>query len=126
MESRSGFSGVYPVAYALFDKAGNLSREAMRRQIEAMISHGVHGVAVLGLASEVNKLAPAERMQMLEWVAEDLNGRAPLAVTVAEPSIASQTEFVKTAASCGAQSMGQSMPMDGSFHSRLRSYSGCQ
>ncbi len=103
MESRSGFSGVYPVAYALFDEAGNLSRDAMRRQIEAMVSHGVHGVAVLGLASEVNKLATSERIQLLEWVAEDLNGRAPLAVTVAEPSIASQVEFVRTAAECGAQ-----------------------
>ena len=39
---------------------------------------------------EHDKLAARDRMQLLEWVAEDLNGRAPLAVTVAEPSIASQ------------------------------------
>jgi dihydrodipicolinate synthase/N-acetylneuraminate lyase len=47
MKSRSGFSGVYPVAYALFDEAGELSRDATRRQIEAMVVHKVHGVAVL-------------------------------------------------------------------------------
>ena len=103
MQSRSGFSGVYPVAYALFDEAGNLARDAMRRQIDAMVSHGVHGVAVLGLASEVNKLAFAERVRLLEWVAEDLDGRAPLAVTIAEPSIASQIDLVKAAAGYGAR-----------------------
>jgi 4-hydroxy-tetrahydrodipicolinate synthase len=103
MQSRSGFSGVYPVAYALFDEAGDLSREAMRRQIEAMVVHKVHGVAVLGLASEVNKLAARERSRLLEWVAEDLNGRAPLAVTVAEPSVASQVEAVRAAAQHGAR-----------------------
>ena len=103
MKSRSGFSGIYPVAYALFDDRGELSREVMRKQIEAMVRHGVHGVAVLGLASEVNKLAARERIRLLEWVAEDLNGRAPLAVTVAEPSVASQIEFVRIAADHGAK-----------------------
>ena len=37
MGTKSGFSGVYPMVYALFDKAGNLSRRAMRMQIEAML-----------------------------------------------------------------------------------------
>jgi 2-keto-3-deoxy-L-arabinonate dehydratase len=103
MESRSGFSGIYPVVYALFDDRGELSREAIRKQVDAMVRHGVHGVAVLGLASEVNKLAAHERIKLLEWVSADLNGRVPLAVTIAEPSVASQTEFVGIAADCGAR-----------------------
>jgi 4-hydroxy-tetrahydrodipicolinate synthase len=102
MKSRSGFSGIYPVVYALFDEKDELAREAMRRQVEAMVQHGVHGIAVLGLASEVNKLAARERIRLLEWVSEDLNGRVPLAVTVAEPSVASQIEFVRIAADRGA------------------------
>jgi 4-hydroxy-tetrahydrodipicolinate synthase len=40
---------------------------------------------------------------LLEWVAEDLNGRAPLAVTIAEPSVGSQVEAVRSAAGYGAQ-----------------------
>jgi 4-hydroxy-tetrahydrodipicolinate synthase len=102
MQTRSGFFGVYPVVYALFDTAGQLARADIRKQVEAMIAHGVHGIAVLGLASEVNKLTGPERRRMLEWVSEDLDGRAPLAVTIAEPSIDSQIEMVSAAASCGA------------------------
>lgn len=102
MHTNSGFFGVYPMVYALFDSRGNLSREPMQRQVKSMLKHKVHGIAVLGLGSEVNKLSTAERRQFLEWVAEDIDGKVPLAVTVAETSVAGQSEFVKAAAAVGA------------------------
>jgi 4-hydroxy-tetrahydrodipicolinate synthase len=103
MKTRSGFFGVYPMVYALFDRKGALARDAMRRQVRAMLKHKVHGVGVLGLASEVNKLSTAERRTLMEWVAEDIAGRVPLAVTVAETSVAGQIEFVRAAAAVGAK-----------------------
>jgi 2-keto-3-deoxy-L-arabinonate dehydratase len=103
MKTKSGFFGVYPMVYALFDKKGNLTREPTRRQVKSMLKHKVHGIAVLGLASEVNKLSTAERRQLMEWVAEDIDGKVPLTVTVAETSVGGQIEFVKAAASVGAK-----------------------
>jgi 4-hydroxy-tetrahydrodipicolinate synthase len=102
MKTKSGFFGVYPMVYALFDAKGKLAREPMRRQIRSMLKHKVHGIGVLGLASEVNKLSTAERRMLMEWVAEDIDGKVPLTVTVAETSIAGQIEFVKAAAAVGA------------------------
>jgi 2-keto-3-deoxy-L-arabinonate dehydratase len=67
-----------------------------------MIVHGVHGIAVLGLATEVNKLSMVERRTLMEWVAEDVGGRVPLSVTVSEPSVNSQADFLKAAADAGA------------------------
>jgi len=58
---------------------------------------------VLGLASEVNKLSTAERRQLMEWVAEDIDGKVPLAVTVAETSVGGQVDFVRAAAAIGAK-----------------------
>ena len=103
MQSRSGFSGVYPMLFALFDAQGRLAREPMRRQVEAIVRHKAHGVAILGMATEVNKLSTAERRTILDWVAEDVAGAVPLAVTVAETSVQGQIEFVKAAAAAGAQ-----------------------
>src|SRR5262245_58042210 len=103
MQTKSGFFGVYPMVYALFDARGNLAREPMRRQVQSMLKHRVHGIGVLGLASEVNKLSTAERRQLMEWVAEDIDGKVPLTVTVAETSVAGQSEFVKAAAEVGAK-----------------------
>jgi 2-keto-3-deoxy-L-arabinonate dehydratase len=103
MKSNSGFHGVYPMVYALFDNKGDLCRKAMRKQIESMLKHKVHGIGVLGLASEVNKLSTAERHTLMEWVAEDVGGSVPLAVTVAEASSAGQIEFVRAAGTLGAK-----------------------
>src|SRR6516165_8247843 len=103
MKTKSGFFGVYPMVYALFDAKGSLAREPMRRQIRAMLKHKVHGIGVLGLASEVNKLSTAERRQLMEWVAEDVDGKVPLTVTIAEASVSGQIEFVKAATAVGAK-----------------------
>lgn len=96
-------AGIYPMLYAFFDRAGALDRSAIRRQVEACIANGAHGVAVLGLATEVAKLDEAERRTLVEWVAEDLDGRLPLAVTVFGDLPEKQVAFGRFAGSCGAQ-----------------------
>ena len=101
MRSVSGFSGVYPMTYALFGSDGKLSRDAMRTQVKSMLAHGVHGVAILGMATEVNKLSTAERRMLMEWAAEDIAGKVPLSVTVAESNVEGQVEFVRAAKEVG-------------------------
>jgi 4-hydroxy-tetrahydrodipicolinate synthase len=96
------FHGIYPILYAFFDRTGALDRAAIATQIEACVRGGAHGVAILGLATEVNKLSLVERRQFLDWSAEALDGRLPLAVTIAEPSVTGQIEFAHAARACGA------------------------
>lgn len=100
--SRSGFHGIYPMLYAFFGRDGTIDRGAMARQVDACVASGAHGVAILGLATEGPKLDVRERRELLDIVAQALDGRLPLAVTTAEPSVAGQVEFAKAAASVGA------------------------
>jgi 4-hydroxy-tetrahydrodipicolinate synthase len=88
--------------YAFFGADGGLDREAMRRQVDFCVEAGAHGVAALGLATEVGKLSPRERRQVLEWVAEDLYGRLPLAITVFGDTVDEQSAFVRAAEATGA------------------------
>ena len=97
------FSGIWPILYAFFRPNGQLDRAAMRRQTEIVVAGGAHGMAVLGLATEVTKLSPAERRNVVEWAAEDLAGRIPLAVTIFGVTPAEQSAAVAHAASAGAQ-----------------------
>lgn len=94
--------GIYPMLYAFFTRDGKLDRDATRKQVEAFVRNGAHGMAVLGLGTEVNKLTDAERRQLVGWVAEDLGGRLPLAVTVNAPSADAQAEFARYARVMGA------------------------
>ncbi|MEM7044203.1 MAG: dihydrodipicolinate synthase family protein [Pseudomonadota bacterium] len=94
--------GIYPILYAFFGADGRLDREAMRRQTEACVAMGAHGVAALGLATEVSKLTLAERHDVMAWLAEDVAGRLPVAITVFGDTPDEQIAFVKAAADLGA------------------------
>jgi 4-hydroxy-tetrahydrodipicolinate synthase len=74
----------------------------MRAQVEYCLANGAHGIAALGLGTEVSKLEPEERRRVVEWVAADLRGRLPLAITVFGATPAEQIAFVRTAAARGA------------------------
>jgi dihydrodipicolinate synthase/N-acetylneuraminate lyase len=102
MSEAAGFRGVYPMLYAFFDAAGRLDRDAMRRQVEWCLESGVHGIAALGLGTEVRKLTPEERRTVMAWAAEDLRGRLPLAITVFGATPGEQIGFVQLAAERGA------------------------
>lgn len=95
-------SGIWPILYAFFRRDGALDRAAMRRQAQAVLAAGAPGMAVMGLATEVGKLSPAERRQVVEWAAEDLGGRIPLAVTIFGATPQEQSDAVAQAAACGA------------------------
>lgn len=90
----SQYSGVHAVLYALFDRSGRLDRGAMRDQVMQMVDCGVDGIAVLGLATEVQKLSLNEQRELVSWVAEDLDRRLPLSVTISGNDIATQRGLI--------------------------------
>ena len=96
------FSGIYPILYAYFDRDNRLDRSAMRRQVQVILDAGAPGVAVLGLATEVNKLSSAEHRQLIDWTAQDVAGRVPLAVTISGDTVDAQQELARYAVAQGA------------------------
>lgn len=96
------FRGIYPILYAYFGADGRLDEATMRQQVRCCLAGGAHGLAVLGLATEVNKLSPAEKRDVVRWSAEEIAGRVPLAVTVAEATAEDAATFVLDAEALGA------------------------
>lgn len=96
------FEGIYPMLYAFFNKAGELDRDTMKRQVEACIAGGAHGLAIGGLATECNKLSAVEKRMLNQWVLADTAGRVPVSITITEPTVASQIEMAQCVAHEGA------------------------
>ncbi|MBL8590696.1 MAG: dihydrodipicolinate synthase family protein [Methylobacteriaceae bacterium] len=94
--------GVWPMLYAFFDERGRIDEAAMRRQARAALANGAHGVAVLGLATEVSKLSAAERGAIRDVVADEIGGRLPLAVTIAEAQVEDAMRVAREAEAAGA------------------------
>jgi 2-keto-3-deoxy-L-arabinonate dehydratase len=88
--------------YAFFGVDGSVLRAPFARQIDAAVAVGASGVAVLGLGTEVGKLSRAEQRQIVEWVAQDLRGRLPLAVTVADGNVDDMILSARFAVAAGA------------------------
>ena len=107
--------GINAILYALFDANERLDREAMRRQVRHCLAVGVHGMAALGLATEVAKLTEAERRTVMDWVAEDTAGLVPLGFTIFGASVAEQVAQVRHAEQVGADWVILQPPMVGSY-----------
>jgi len=73
----------------------------MRAQGQWVREAGAHGLTVLGLATEVGKLSPIERRDVVAWAAQDASD-LPLSVTVAEPTVALAREALRRAEGAGA------------------------
>ena len=106
------FAGIYPILYAFFGPDGRLERGAMRRQIAACVANPCHGIAALGLATEVGKLTAAEKRDVIAWLAEDAGGRKPIAITVSGDSVDEQADLAGFAAAHGAQWLILQPPRD--------------
>ena len=96
------FSGIYPILYAFYDKSGRIDDGLMRLQVEKCIAAGAHGIAVLGLVTEVHKLDLPERTHLVQVVGRAIGGRVPYAVTVGEQSVHGQVAFARMARDEGA------------------------
>ncbi len=109
------FPGIHAIAYALFTADERLDRAAMRRQTEICLAAGVDGMAALGLATEVSKLREVERRTIMDWTAEDVAGRVPLAFTIYGNSVAEQVEQIHHAESVKADWVILQPPNVGSY-----------
>jgi 2-keto-3-deoxy-L-arabinonate dehydratase len=98
----TGIHGTYPMLYAFFGADGAVLRDPITVQIEAAVRAGAEGVAVLGLGTEVAKLGRAEQRLLVEWVAHDLRGRLPFAVTVADGNVPDMILSARFAEQAGA------------------------
>lgn len=94
--------GIYPILYAFFDDAGRLDRAAFRHQVEACIASGAHGIAILGLITEVSALTPEERDTLVRWAVEDIAGRVPLMATIAGRDTEEAAQLALSAETAGA------------------------
>jgi 4-hydroxy-tetrahydrodipicolinate synthase len=96
------FSGVYPILYAFFSASGGIDEGAMRAEVEACLRLSPSGIAVLGLATEVEKLSFAEKRSIIALTAKMTAGRLPMAVTIGAATEAERFTLIDLARDHGA------------------------
>ena len=99
----AGLSGIHCVLIALFDRSERVDCSAMAEQIAYVEAQGCRSVNLLGVATEVQKLAFREKLLIIELAARSLSNGSVLSVTVSGNSVAEQAELAAAAVSNGAR-----------------------
>jgi len=89
--------GIIPMTYCFFNKNNSIDMQTMRDQISLITRLGSHGIACLGLATEVNKLNLSEKKKIIELVAEVSNNRSPIIVTISGNNINEYKKLIDVA-----------------------------
>jgi 4-hydroxy-tetrahydrodipicolinate synthase len=70
--------GVYAPTVTAFNQDESLNKDAIRAYVRFLLDCGVHGLAPMGSAGEFIALTEGERMQVMEWILEEVNGQVPV------------------------------------------------
>jgi dihydrodipicolinate synthase/N-acetylneuraminate lyase len=94
--------GIYPSLPTPFAGDDSLDLEAMRRVVRFATDSGAHGLICFGLAGEVFRLTPGERIALLEVIIDETDGHIPIFAGVGTEALHTSMELARAAAKIGA------------------------
>jgi 4-hydroxy-tetrahydrodipicolinate synthase len=102
--------GIYNIMVTPFDGNDRIDEESLRNVVDFQIEKGAHGLTILGLLGEGQKLSDDERDFVVKVVMEQVNGRIPVVVTTSHMSPTVVIERSKKAQEMGAEGVMVSPP----------------
>ena len=105
------WQGVFPAVTTKFKEDFSLDFDAMAGHLEFQLDAGVHGIIILGSLGENSTLDMAEKMEMVRFYSEHLDGRVPLVPCIAESGTREAGVFAAEAARLGADAFMLLPPM---------------
>ena len=94
--------GVFIIAATPFTDGGSLDLKSLERLIGFYVEAGVHGIAVLGMMGEAQKLTPEESRLVIQRTLQQVAGELPVVVGVSNPGLANVAALTGDAMSLGA------------------------
>lgn len=97
--------GIFPAATTQFTPEQEVDIEATMRHLDAMVAAGVHGMIVLGTVGENCSLEFDEKVAVAKATVQQLGGRVPVLVGVAEYTTSLACRFAEAAQSVGVDGL---------------------
>ncbi|WP_417270700.1 dihydrodipicolinate synthase family protein [Celeribacter sp.] len=97
----TGIEGIVPILLTPFNDNMSIDYGSLRREIDVTLETGVHGVGI-AIGSEIFKLTPQERREMLRAVVDQVEGRVPVIMNTSAPGTAPAVQLAVEAAEAGA------------------------
>jgi 4-hydroxy-tetrahydrodipicolinate synthase len=98
-------SGVYVIAATPFTDRGIIDWGSVDRLLEFYLGHGVHGITLLGMMGEAQKLTEQESAAVVRHALDRVGGRVPVVVGVSGTSLPQMRELSALAIGEGASAV---------------------
>ena len=99
------WNGIYPAVTTKFHENGSLDLKTFRKNIEAQIEAGIHGVVLGGTLGEASTLKNDEKLELVEQTLELADGRIPVILNIAEQTTADAVIAAQNAEKYGASGL---------------------
>ncbi|SIN88254.1 dihydrodipicolinate synthase family protein [Vannielia litorea] len=96
-----GLTGIVPILLTPFRRDLSIDYASLRREVDATLATGVHGIGI-AIGSEIFKLTPEERREILRAVVDQVEGRVPVIMNTSAPGTAPAVQLAQEAAQAGA------------------------
>ncbi|QSO48280.1 dihydrodipicolinate synthase family protein [Alicyclobacillus mengziensis] len=97
--------GVSVISLTPFTDSGEVDVKSLRSLLDFYLQAGVHGVTLLGIMGESNKVTERERDVIVRTAVEQVAGRVPVTVGCSAPGTFQTIEFVRRAEAMGADAV---------------------
>ena len=105
------WEGVMPAITTQFDSEGALSLNAFKNNLTHQIKAGVHGIILGGTLGEASTLTSSEKESLLKATLEQVEGKIPVIMNIAEQSTDQAIVSAKDAETNGASGLMLLPPM---------------
>lgn len=97
--------GISVISLTPFTDDGEVDVASLKSLMEFYLNAGVHGVTLLGIMGEANKVTEREREVIIKTAVEQVGGRVPVTVGCSAAGTYQATEFVRAAQALGADAV---------------------
>ncbi|MHB1682555.1 MAG: dihydrodipicolinate synthase family protein [Bacilli bacterium] len=97
--------GISVISLTPFSNNGLVDVPSLRNLLEFYLSAGVHGVTLLGIMGESNKITESERDEVIQAAVDQVAGRVPVTVGCSATGTHQSVHFVKSAERAGADAV---------------------
>ena len=104
--------GIVTVLNTPFTSANEVDAAALRRHVRVALDAGVAGFLIPGMASEVDKLTPAERDLLVETVVAEAKGRACVIGGASAAAPAERVQLARRLVAAGCDGVLVSIPYE--------------
>ena len=113
MDPLQSLRGIISVLNTPFTEDDTLDVDGLRKNVRYALGAGVAGFLVPAMASEVEKLTEAERLQLIETVVAAAAGEAPVIGGASAPDAAGRLRAAQAAIDAGSSGVLVSIPFEG-------------